>query len=72
MTTLMPCRIKGASCGLILCGEEPEASEKILLQTFGFHPLAVDDALHETHVPKVDDWEQYLYIAMHAISYHQW
>jgi magnesium transporter len=51
------------------CGEEPKSSEQILLNTFGFHPLAVDDALHETHIPKVDDWEQYLYIAMHAISF---
>jgi len=51
------------------CGEEPEPSEQILINTFKFHPLAVDDALHETHVPKVDDWEQYLYIAMHAISF---
>jgi magnesium transporter len=50
-------------------GDEPEPSEKILLQTFQFHPLAVDDALHETHVPKVDDWEQYLYIALNAISF---
>ena len=50
-------------------GEDPVASEDILLQTFKFHPLAVDDALHETHVPKVDDWEQYIYIAMHAISF---
>lgn len=50
-------------------GEEPEPSESILLNTFKFHPLAVDDALHETHVPKVDDWEKYLYIAMHAISF---
>ena len=50
-------------------GEDPESSEEILLHTFKFHPLAVDDALHETHVPKVDDWEQYLYIAMHAISF---
>ncbi len=50
-------------------GEEPEPSEKILLQIFQFHPLAVDDALRETHVPKVDDWEQYLYIAMNAISF---
>ena len=50
-------------------GEETESSEQILLHTFGFHPLAVDDALHETHVPKVDDWEQYLYVAMHAISF---
>ncbi len=50
-------------------GEEPEPTEDILLETFEFHPLAVDDALHETHVPKVDDWERYLYIAMHAISF---
>jgi magnesium transporter len=50
-------------------GEEPGPSEDILLHTFEFHPLAVDDALHETHVPKVDDWESYLYIAMHAISF---
>ena len=50
-------------------GEDPEPSEEILIHTFGFHPLAVDDALHETHVPKVDDWDQYLYIAMHAISF---
>jgi magnesium transporter len=50
-------------------GEESKPTEEILLSTFGFHPLAVDDALRETHVPKVDDWETYLYIAMHAISY---
>ena len=50
-------------------GEEPEPTEEILLKTFEFHPLAIDDALHETHVPKVDDWERYLYIAMHAISF---
>jgi magnesium transporter len=50
-------------------GEDPVPSEAILLNTFKFHPLAIDDALHETHVPKVDDWEQYLYIAMHAISF---
>jgi len=50
-------------------GEAPGPSEDILINTFAFHPLAVDDALHETHVPKVDDWEKYLYIAMHAISF---
>ncbi len=43
--------------------------EKTLIDVFGFHPLAVDDALQETHVPKVDDWENYLYIALHAIAY---
>jgi len=50
-------------------GEDPQQCDRILLDIFQFHPLAVDDALHETHVPKVDDWETYLYIALHAISF---
>ena len=50
-------------------GEPPEACEPILRQTFGFHPLAVDDALEEAHVPKIDDWEQYVYIVLHAVVF---
>ena len=50
-------------------GEENRLAEQILLNIFGFHPLAVDDALKETHLPKVDDWDNYIYIAMDAISY---
>jgi magnesium transporter len=48
-------------------GEPIAACQPLLLETFGFHPLAVDDALQETHVPKVDDWTTYLYIALHAV-----
>jgi magnesium transporter len=33
-----------------------------LQEVFQFHPLAVEDALQETNVPKVDDWGSYLYI----------
>ena len=33
---------------------------------FHFHHLAVEDALQETHVPKVDDWGNYLYIVFHV------
>jgi magnesium transporter len=40
-----------------------------LLQQFGFHPLAVDDALRETHTPKLDDWESYLYIVLQDVGY---
>lgn len=43
--------------------EEPEICLPIL-QNFGFHPLAIDDALQETHSPKLDDWGEYLYIAL--------
>ena len=50
-------------------GEPVEVCEPILAGVFKFHPLAVDDALTETHVPKLDDWGDYLYIAIHAIGY---
>jgi magnesium transporter len=43
--------------------------ERILREMFGFHPLAIDDALQEAHVPKVDDWGAYLYIVLHAVSF---
>jgi magnesium transporter len=46
-----------------------ETDEPILRQVFGFHPLAVDDALRETHVPKLDDWEKYLYIVIQALTF---
>jgi magnesium transporter len=48
-------------------GEAPEVCEPILRESFGFHPLAIDDALQETHVPKLDDWGKYLYLALHAV-----
>jgi len=44
--------------------EPKDISENILLETFRFHPLAVADALDETHVPKVDDWGEYLYLVV--------
>ena len=51
--------------------EPPEVCEPILLETFGFHPLAVDDALQETHVAKLDEWEGFLYIVLEAIHFDQ-
>jgi magnesium transporter len=52
---------------LDLMEEPPTVCEPILRETFGFHHLAVEDALRETHIPKVDDWENYLYIVLNAI-----
>jgi len=47
----------------------PEDCEPILRDVFGFHPLAIDDALHEEHVPKIDDWDDYIYIALHGVNF---
>jgi len=48
-------------------GEPPQVCEPIL-RRFGFHPLAIDDALQELHSPKVDDWGDYLYIVMNTLT----
>src|SRR5215216_1529212 len=44
-------------------------AERLLSDVFRFHPLAVEDAIKETHVPKVDDWGEYLYIVFHTIDF---
>lgn len=48
-------------------GESPEICQPIL-EEFGFHPLAIDDALQERHTPKVDDWGTYLYLVFDTIN----
>lgn len=40
----------------------------MLRDLFGFHPLALDDAFQESHVPRIDDWEKYLYVVLHALD----
>jgi magnesium transporter len=53
--------------------ENPESAgvqdaEALLRDVFGFHPLAVDDALQESHIPKIDDWGEYLYLVFHGTT----
>ena len=51
--------------------DEPDENVKpVLADIFKFHPLAVDDALEESHVPKIDDWRDYLYIVLHAVDFN--
>ncbi len=49
--------------------EPLETCKAIFQDIFNFHPLAIDDALHETHVPKVDDWDTYLYLVLRTVKY---
>jgi magnesium transporter len=50
---------------------EPPETCLPILQDFGFHPLAIDDALQETHVPRLDDWGEYLYIVLNYMNMEQ-
>src|SRR5262249_36406547 len=45
-----------------------EETVRLFRDLFAFHPLALDDALHESHVPRVDDWSNYLYIVLHTAN----
>jgi magnesium transporter len=54
---------------LDMFNEPKEACIPILGDDFDFHPLAIDDALEESHVPKVDDWGTYLYIVLHGVIF---
>lgn len=50
---------------------EPQEIAEPILKSFGFHPLAIDDALQETHTPKIDDWGDYIYIVLNIMNYRQ-
>jgi magnesium transporter len=49
-------------------GSPTDQAESLLRTTFGFHPLAVEDALQESHLPKIDDWGDYVYLVFHGTS----
>ncbi|MCC6567762.1 MAG: magnesium/cobalt transporter CorA [Anaerolineales bacterium] len=47
---------------------EPDENSLPILQDFGFHSLSIEDALQQTHSPKLDDWGNYLYIVMNYMD----
>jgi magnesium transporter len=50
--------------------EDPTVKEATILEDpFHFHPLAIEDCLSEVHHPKVDDYEDYVFIIVHGIRF---
>ena len=41
----------------------------ILSETFRFHPLSVEDARADTHAPKIEAYDGYLYAILHGIDF---
>jgi magnesium transporter len=52
-----------------LSGDDTTTYQPLLTNTFGFHLLAVEDALVETHLPKIDDWDEYLYLVLYGVDF---
>ena len=51
------------------CVEPEEALE--LLGPFHFHPLALEDMVTQINRPKVDDYGEYLYLAVHSARWEE-
>ena len=47
----------------------PEESRSVLEQIFNFHPLAIEDCIAVSEQPKIDDYEKYLFMVIHAVDY---
>jgi magnesium transporter len=47
-----------------------EEDARILTDVFHFHPLAVEDAVSTTHLPKVESYGDFLYLILHRIDFH--
>ncbi len=43
----------------------------LLSDVFHFHPLAVEDAVAEVHHPKIEAYDNYLYLILHGIDYRK-
>lgn len=43
-----------------------DEQQYLLKDVFRFHPLAVDDAINDMHIPKVDNYGTYLYLVFHT------
>lgn len=45
-----------------------ELSDAILGELFGFHPLAIEDVYKGGHRSKVEDYDDYVYLIVHALA----
>ena len=45
--------------------------KSVLESTFHFHPLAIEDAINDIHLPKIDDYGTYLYLVFHTVGLGQ-
>jgi magnesium transporter len=59
--------------GVTVWADVAEATEEdgaVLRDVFGLHELAVVDALSPTHHPKVETYDDVLYVVLHGINFH--
>ncbi len=46
-----------------------EEARRVLGDWFAVHPLTIEDCLQDSPLPKIEQYEDYLYVVMHAVDY---
>lgn len=68
-------RLVRADKGLLLWVDlhepTPEETKAILEGVFAFHPLAIEDCVQPNSLPKVEDYEDYLFLVTHAVDFNR-
>jgi len=62
---------KGLLIWVNLFAPTAEEATGILEGVFSFHPLAIEDCLAVSRYPKIEDYEDYLYMVMHAVAFNK-
>ncbi len=66
-------RLVNADKGLVvwidLDNPTDEETKAVLEGIFNFHPLAIEDCVAPDSLPKVEDYEEYLFIVTHAVDF---
>lgn len=47
----------------------PEETKSLLEGVFNFHPLAIEDCISPSEQPKIDEYEGYIFLVIHAVDY---
>lgn len=62
---------KGLVLWVNLSNPTPEETKAILEGVFQFHPLAIEDCVSPSSLPKIEDYEDYLFVVMHAVDFNR-
>ncbi|MEO7412569.1 MAG: magnesium/cobalt transporter CorA [Opitutaceae bacterium] len=66
-------RLVRADKGLVLWvnldNPTPEEAKAILEGVFAFHPVAIEDCLTPSSLPKIEDYDDYLFLVTHGVDF---
>ena len=60
---------KGRMLWIDLDNPTDAEAREILESLFAFHPVAIEDCLTPSYLPKIEDYEEYLFIVVHAVDF---